>query len=165
MVKRKAKGKNPIVTYLRAYACACGGFHLGKARGINWDLLGELEKPAQWTAPASKQQVRAIPPAQPSSVISKAAANGEDATLTRQETATLLQVSLPYLEKLVEAGTLSPIGGIDNHPWVFGNRAILKHKAESKARQEESLTVLVELSESLGLYHDELVGVPVRHVR
>ena len=39
LARRKDKQGNTIVTFLRAYACACGGFHLGKTREINWSLV------------------------------------------------------------------------------------------------------------------------------
>ena len=42
IVKSKAKGKNPIVSHMRAYACACGKFHIGRTKGINWDLLSAV---------------------------------------------------------------------------------------------------------------------------
>jgi hypothetical protein len=33
--KRKKLG-NPIVSFMQVYGCACGGFHIGRSRGINW---------------------------------------------------------------------------------------------------------------------------------
>lgn len=42
MCKRKMKQGNPIVSHMRAYGCACGGFHIGSTRDINWDLVAEL---------------------------------------------------------------------------------------------------------------------------
>jgi hypothetical protein len=47
MVRRKAKGGNPIVSIVRAYGCACGGFHVGKSRGIDWDLVSKVSVPVK----------------------------------------------------------------------------------------------------------------------
>lgn len=47
MVRKKAAKGDPIVTYLRAYGCACGGFHVGKSRDINWDAFKALEAERQ----------------------------------------------------------------------------------------------------------------------
>lgn len=54
MLARKARGGSPIVSVLRVYGCACGGFHFGRARGlINWDLV------ASYTPPAPKSKGKA----------------------------------------------------------------------------------------------------------
>ena len=42
MAKRKAKQGNPIVTFLRAYGCPCGKFHVGSSRDIDWALVNKL---------------------------------------------------------------------------------------------------------------------------
>jgi len=39
LVRRRAEQGQPIVTWLRAYGCACGGFHFGRTHQINWDLI------------------------------------------------------------------------------------------------------------------------------
>lgn len=39
LIRHKKKQGNDIVTFMRAYGCACGGFHFGKTRGINWDAI------------------------------------------------------------------------------------------------------------------------------
>jgi hypothetical protein len=39
MARRKEKQGSPIVTYLRAYGCACGQFHFGKTRDIDWSRV------------------------------------------------------------------------------------------------------------------------------
>lgn len=35
----------PIVTHLRAYGCACGKFHFGRTRDIDWQRVAEAIKP------------------------------------------------------------------------------------------------------------------------
>lgn len=39
MAHRKARHGNPIVTFLRAYECACGKFHFGKTKDIDWSQI------------------------------------------------------------------------------------------------------------------------------
>lgn len=39
MAARRAKQGSPIVSFLRAYGCACGGFHFGKTRDIDWSKV------------------------------------------------------------------------------------------------------------------------------
>lgn len=41
----KSRKGDPIVTHLRAYGCACGGFHFGRTRSIDWDRVAEASKP------------------------------------------------------------------------------------------------------------------------
>lgn len=39
MAARKDRQGNPIVTFLRAYGCACGAFHFGRTRNIDWSRV------------------------------------------------------------------------------------------------------------------------------
>lgn len=39
MCERKAKQGNPVVSFMRAYGCACGSFHIGKTRDIDWSRV------------------------------------------------------------------------------------------------------------------------------
>lgn len=39
LVRRRAQQGQPIVTWMRAYGCACGGFHFGRTGRINWDAV------------------------------------------------------------------------------------------------------------------------------
>lgn len=39
MANRKAKQGNTIVTFLKAYGCACGGYHVGRTRDIDWSRV------------------------------------------------------------------------------------------------------------------------------
>jgi hypothetical protein len=47
MRKRKAKQGVPIVSFVRAYGCACGGFHVGKSRDIDWNLVTKVSLPVK----------------------------------------------------------------------------------------------------------------------
>ena len=39
MARRKDRQGSTIVTFLRAYGCACGQFHFGKTRDIDWSKV------------------------------------------------------------------------------------------------------------------------------
>lgn len=39
MLKKKQEQGTPVVASLRVYGCACGGFHIGRTTGINWDVV------------------------------------------------------------------------------------------------------------------------------
>ncbi len=39
MAQRKDRQGQTIVTWLRAYGCACGAFHFGKTREIDWSRV------------------------------------------------------------------------------------------------------------------------------
>lgn len=36
MINRKRTTGNAVATFLRVYGCACGGFHFGRTKEINW---------------------------------------------------------------------------------------------------------------------------------
>lgn len=36
MINRKRAKGDAVVTFLRVYGCACGGFHFGRTKEINW---------------------------------------------------------------------------------------------------------------------------------
>lgn len=39
MADRKAKQGNPIVSFINAYGCACGKYHIGKTNNIDWSRV------------------------------------------------------------------------------------------------------------------------------
>lgn len=39
LARRMESKGNRIVTFLRAYGCACGQFHFGKSRQIDWSKV------------------------------------------------------------------------------------------------------------------------------
>lgn len=39
LADKRARQGNPVVSFLRAYGCACGKFHFGSSRVIDWDRL------------------------------------------------------------------------------------------------------------------------------
>ena len=45
MTSRTAKQGNHIVSFMRAYGCACGGTHIGSTKEINWEMVAALSSP------------------------------------------------------------------------------------------------------------------------
>ncbi|MBA3945095.1 MAG: helix-turn-helix domain-containing protein [Herpetosiphonaceae bacterium] len=73
-----------------------------------------------------------------------------DKVLTTQQAAALLNVSRPYLVKLLDQG-LIPHTMTGRHRRVrFAD--VLQYKAQRDARREEGLVQLAQLSQELGLY-------------
>jgi len=70
--------------------------------------------------------------------------------LTTQEAADLLQVSRPYLIKLLEAGTL-PFHRVGQHRRIrFSD--LMTFKAQSQREREEAFGEMVRLNQEMGLY-------------
>lgn len=72
------------------------------------------------------------------------------AELTTMEAADILNVSRPYLIKLLETGEI-PYHMVGTHRRIRLEE-VLKYKAESDRRMDEAMDELVALSEELGLY-------------
>ncbi len=47
MARNKAAKGNPVVSFLRAYGCECGGFHYGNTKQIDWDLVATITNRTQ----------------------------------------------------------------------------------------------------------------------
>lgn len=56
-LKRRQKQGTPIVTMMQVYGCACGGFHFGRTRTINWDLVNNYDPGKVWR-PAKPKRSR-----------------------------------------------------------------------------------------------------------
>ena len=70
--------------------------------------------------------------------------------LTPNEAASILNVSRPYVLKLLEDGTLPyRMVGI-HHRIPYAD--VIAHKREQRARSRKAMTELVQLSEDMGLY-------------
>jgi len=74
------------------------------------------------------------------------------AELTTQEAANLLNVSRPYLIKLLEEGKL-PFHYVGSHRRLFFED-VMAYKDESFRRSQEAMAEIVRLSQEMGLYDD-----------
>ena len=84
----------------------------------------------------------------------------DEELLTSEQAAELLHVSRTHVNKLVDSGALGivskTIGGHRRVPKV----AVMAYKTESKSRQAKGLERMSEASRRMGLYEDELAGIP-----
>lgn len=88
------------------------------------------------------------------------AGRGDDEILTRDEAAQLLHVSRPHLAKLLETDAIAGVEKTESGCWRLPKSAILRYKAQMKQRQADGLVTVAKMSHELGLYDDELKGVP-----
>lgn len=82
--------------------------------------------------------------------------------LTSEDAAKLLHVSRTHLNTLVDTGQLGEVRRTAGRHRRIPKAAVLQYKAASKERQAKGLDAMSEASERLGLYDQELDGVPVR---
>lgn len=82
--------------------------------------------------------------------------------MTSEAAAKLLHVSRTHLNSLVDLGQLGPVRRTAGGHRRIPRAAVLQYKAASKARQAKGLDAMAEASRRLGLYANELDGVPVR---
>ncbi|WP_036487000.1 helix-turn-helix domain-containing protein [Myxosarcina sp. GI1] len=75
-----------------------------------------------------------------------------EAELTTQQAANILNVSRPYLTKLLDSGEI-PHYKVGQHRRVLAEE-VYKYKAEIDARRSKSLDELTSLSEELELYDE-----------
>jgi len=92
------------------------------------------------------------------------AADGDE-PLTSEAAAKLLHVSRTHVNSLLDAGMLGEVSRTAGGHRRVSKAAVLAYKAASKARQAEGLDSLARASQRLGLYEDELAGVPRRAKR
>lgn len=89
----------------------------------------------------------------------------EDDELTSEAAAKLLHVSRSHLNTLADSGALGEIRRTAGNHRRISRTALLDYKARSKERQAKGLDAMIEASQKLGLYDDELAGVPRRASR
>lgn len=86
------------------------------------------------------------------------AERGDDGELTTEEAAVLLNVSRAYCIELIDTQALrsrqTPSGAR-----LVAKAEVIAYKDQMRARQSNALDALMEESERLGLYDDELSGV------
>lgn len=89
----------------------------------------------------------------------------DDEPLTSEAAAKLLHVSRTHLNTLLDAGALGDVSRTVGGHRRISKAAVLAYKASSKARQAKGLDAMVQASQRLGLYDEELAGVPRRAKR
>jgi excisionase family DNA binding protein len=86
----------------------------------------------------------------------------EDDELTSEAAAKLLRVSRTHLNALADSGVFGVVRRTDGGHRRITKAALLKYKAKSQQRQAKGLDAMMAASQKLGLYDDELAGLPVR---
>ncbi|CAB3774482.1 hypothetical protein LMG29542_07859 [Paraburkholderia humisilvae] len=81
--------------------------------------------------------------------------------LTSEEAAKLLHVSRTHLNALIDEGKLPSSRTKRGHRRI-PRTAVLAYREQTRAVQRQGLVLMTEASERLGLYDDELAGIPVR---
>lgn len=89
----------------------------------------------------------------------------DDDELTSEEAAKLLHVSRSHLNTLADSGALGEIRRTAGNHRRISRTALLAYKASSKERQSKGLDAMMDASRKLGLYDEELAGVPRRASR
>ena len=85
--------------------------------------------------------------------------------LTSEAAAKLLHVSRTHLNTLVDTGQLGEVRRTPGGHRRIAKAAVLAYKAASRERQARGLEAMMEATERLGLYEEELAGLPVRAKR
>lgn len=86
----------------------------------------------------------------------------DDDELTSEEAAKLLHVSRSHLNTLADSGALGEIRRTAGNHRRISRSALVGYKARSKERQAKGLDAMMEASQKLGLYDDELAAVTRR---
>ncbi|MFM0179043.1 excisionase family DNA-binding protein [Paraburkholderia aspalathi] len=89
------------------------------------------------------------------------APKSEDEELTSEEAARLLHVSRTHLNTLVDEGKLGVVRHTQSGHRRIQRTAVLAHKEKIKTMQKKGLDRTVDASERMGLYDNELEGLPV----
>lgn len=101
----------------------------------------------------------------PAEAPNEMAAEDDDERLTSEAAARLLHVSRTHLNTLLDAGALGDVSRTAGGHRRVSKVAVLAYKADSKARQAKGLDAMAQASQRMGLYNDELAGVPRRAKR
>lgn len=89
----------------------------------------------------------------------------DDEVLTSEQAAKLLHVSRSHVNTLLDNGRLGEVSKTAGGHRRVSKAAVLAYKAKGKERQSKSLEAMTEASQALGLYDDELEGIPRRSKR
>jgi excisionase family DNA binding protein len=80
--------------------------------------------------------------------------------LSGEQAAMLLRVSRPYINKLLDNGTIPGVEKTESGHRRIPKDAVLRYQAQMKARQAKATESVVNASKELGLYDGELDGIP-----
>lgn len=84
----------------------------------------------------------------------------KDGLLTVEETAKLLFVSQSHVHKLLQRGDLTAIQDTPEGAVHVLRTAVLEYRKKMRAAQKAGLDAMMEASERLGLYDQEIEGLP-----
>ncbi|PRZ55827.1 excisionase family DNA binding protein [Paraburkholderia fungorum] len=84
---------------------------------------------------------------------------------TGEETASILQVSVVFLESLIKKGRLTGARSVEGGRYRIPRASVLSLKNEMKLEQKEGLDQTVSASEKIGLYDAELEDIRICHRR
>lgn len=80
--------------------------------------------------------------------------------LSSEKAAELLHVSLRYLIELLANGNIPGAQNAEDGDWCVPKAAVLQYKVQMKKHQSKASADVVRVSRDLGLYDDELEGIP-----
>ena len=133
-------------------------------RGLLEDEQGVRERRAMLVHVLTTADVHALR-LDPLEAGSKAKAREDDESLTSEEAAELLHVSRTHLNGLLDTGSIPGMSRTEGGHRRIPKAAVLAYKEVSKQRQARGLEAMAVASQGLGLYKDELAGVPRRAKR
>ena len=84
----------------------------------------------------------------------------KDESLTIKEAAELLFVSPTHFRTLLQRGDLAAIREMPESDVRVLRSAVLEYKVKMRVRQKEGLEAMMNASERLGLYDQEMEGLP-----
>jgi excisionase family DNA binding protein len=91
--------------------------------------------------------------------------SGDEDILTSEQAAELLHVSRTHVNALMDSGALGPVMRTSGRHRRVPKAAVLAYKEQSKKRQARGLEAMARASQRLGLYDEELEGIPRRSKR
>ena len=89
----------------------------------------------------------------------------DETLLTSEQAAALLQVSRTHTNSLIDSGNLGPVIRTAGRHRRIPESAVVAYKARRKEQQSLGLNAMTLASKRLGLYKDELQGIPRRSKR
>lgn len=91
--------------------------------------------------------------------------SSRETLLTSEQASQLLHVSRTHMNSLLDSGVLGEVTRTEGGHRRVSKAAVLAYQARSRQRQTRGLLAVQVASERLGLYGDELAGVPSKAVK